>query len=429
MSLVLNVEILGEFRNLTAATKGAQTQLSTLSSTTKKISNSISRSLATIGVGFSLYWLVDQTKQAVTAASDLEQQFGALDSVFKGQSENMKEFAKNSNKMGLSTADAARNMALLGSLLKGSGMEMADVSKNTKTLTGLAADMAATFGGTAADAVSALGSAFKGEFDPMERFGVSIKKSDVNARMAAEGYSAAAIQTDKLGQASTLMTMIMEKTTDAQGQANRESETYAGKLARLTANFKDLQAAIGEEMLPVLVELSSWFLTLIPQVKSFIGELTNPVTPMGKAWASLGTSFVNFGKTLNAVFAGGKADANGFITVLKILKATLDTVTTALKLLTGQYGAEAGTNLANIVKNDSLAGIPGFNAPVTKTPTVKSPFVSPTASPQRYAALVAGAKGTTVNVNVSQAVTAKTIVDTVAAYSKSTGTSLASLLR
>jgi hypothetical protein len=420
MSLVLNVEILGEFRNLTAATKGAQTQLSSLSATTKKISTSISRSLATIGVGFSLYWVIDQTKQAVTAASDLEQQFGALDSVFKDQSGNMKAFAQNANKMGLSTADAARNMALLGSLLKGSGMEMVDVSKNTKTLTGLAADMAATFGGTAADAVSALGSAFKGEFDPLERFGVSIKKSDVNARMAAEGYTAAAIQTDKLAYSQTLMTMILEKTTDAQGQANRESETYAGKLARLTASFKDLQAAIGEELLPILVDLSSWFLTLIPQVKTFIGELTNPVTPMGKAWAALGTSFVNFGKTLNAVFAGGKADANGFITVLKILKSTLDAVTAAIKIVSGQYASEAGFAAGSAIRDLFTPSTPAptvTKAPVlnTKIPTVNS------SSPVKAAPKV--------TVNVTQAVTAKTIIDTVAAYQKSTGTTLAQALR
>jgi hypothetical protein len=299
-------------------------------------------------------------------------------------------------------------------------MEMTDVSKNAKTLTGLAADLAATFGGTAADAVSALGSAFKGEFDPLERFGVSIKKSDVNARMAAEGYTAAQIQTDKLAYSQTLMNMIMEKTTDAQGQAGREADTYAGKMAYLKASFDNVSASIGVALMPVLQQFATWLIKVTPQVQAFFQELINPTTPMGKAWAALGVAFVNFGKTLNSVFAGGKADANGFITVLNILKGTLDAVSTAIKIVSGQYAAEAGLAAGSAVRN---LFTPTTSAPtVTKAPVLntKIPTVN-SSSPVKTAPKV--------TVNVTQAVTAKTIIDTVAAYQKSTGTTLAQALR
>jgi hypothetical protein len=420
MSLVLNVEILGEFKNLTAATQGAQSQLAGLNKKVSSFSRFTSNAFASIGVGLSFAFLVREIGDTIKAASDMEQQFGALDSVYKDQAASMKEFAQNATKMGLSTADAARNAALLGSLLKGSGMEMTDVSKNAKTLTGLAADLAATFGGTAADAVSALGSAFKGEFDPLERFGVSIKKSDVNARMAAEGYTAAQIQTDKLAYSQTLMNMIMEKTTDAQGQAGREADTYAGKMAYLKASFDNVSASIGVALMPVLQQFATWLIKVTPQVQAFFQELINPTTPMGKAWAALGVAFVNFGKTLNSVFAGGKADANGFITVLNILKGTLDAVSTAIKIVSGQYAAEAGLAAGSAVRN---LFTPTTSAPtVTKAPVLntKIPTVN-SSSPVKTAPKV--------TVNVTQAVTAKTIIDTVAAYQKSTGTTLAQALR
>jgi len=71
MSLVLNVEILGEFKKLTQATKGAETSLGKLNKTTSTISKTMIRTLGAIGVGFTLNKVVDGIKGAITASSDL----------------------------------------------------------------------------------------------------------------------------------------------------------------------------------------------------------------------------------------------------------------------------------------------------------------------------------------------------------------------
>lgn len=68
MSLVLNVEILGEFKNLTAATKGAQTSLNGLNKTTASISKKMTGALAAIGLGFSLRTVINELEQAGKAA-------------------------------------------------------------------------------------------------------------------------------------------------------------------------------------------------------------------------------------------------------------------------------------------------------------------------------------------------------------------------
>jgi hypothetical protein len=219
--------------------------------------------------------------------------------------------------------------------------------------------------------------------------------------------------------------MIGDLDRATQGAAATASNT--DPYARLTVAMADLQESVGVVLIPVLEQLSKWLVSIAPQVQAFFKSLMDPTTPMGKAWAQLGVSFVNFGKTLNSVFAGGKADANGFITVLNILRGTLDAVSTAIKVVSGQYAFEFGQNLGTAI--GGLLGAntpaPAVKAPVvnTKIPTVNSSSPSATASPQRYAA----SQGVTVN--VTQAVTAKTIIDTVAAYQKSTGTTLAQALR
>jgi len=68
MSLVLGVEILGEYKQLTAATKGAQSQLSALNKRTKAISNGMNRAFAAIGVGFSLRIITQELEEAGKAA-------------------------------------------------------------------------------------------------------------------------------------------------------------------------------------------------------------------------------------------------------------------------------------------------------------------------------------------------------------------------
>ncbi|MFN9108683.1 MAG: hypothetical protein ACK5XN_01200, partial [Bacteroidota bacterium] len=67
-SLVLGVEIIGEFKKLADATMGSQKSLSSLEKSAGKISSGINKTLGAIGVGFSLGFLVNEFKEASKAA-------------------------------------------------------------------------------------------------------------------------------------------------------------------------------------------------------------------------------------------------------------------------------------------------------------------------------------------------------------------------
>ena len=68
MSLVLNVEILGEFKKLTQATKGAQGDLNTMGNSAKKISAGIGKAFAAIGIGLSFKVITQELQEATKAA-------------------------------------------------------------------------------------------------------------------------------------------------------------------------------------------------------------------------------------------------------------------------------------------------------------------------------------------------------------------------
>ena len=210
-------------------------------------------------------------KDSVMAASDVSQQFGALEAVFGKNAEQLKEFSKGMVEYGLSTADAARYAALLGTQLKGLGMQENDAIARTKELEILAADLAATYGGTTADAVQALSSTFKGEYNPIERYGVAIKKSDITARLAAQGLKGLKGETLKAAEAQAAYELIIMKTTAAQGQSKREYNTLAAQLQRLRASYSNITASLGEALLPVIQEFANYVLVeVVPAVQDWV---------------------------------------------------------------------------------------------------------------------------------------------------------------
>jgi hypothetical protein len=148
--------------------KQAQKDLFKLGKTFDAYAKKASRAVGLVAVATAAA-AVKIGKDSVMAASDVAQQFGALDAVFGKNSAQLKEFSKTMVEYGLSTGDAARYAALLGTQLTGLGLSQQDAIDRTKQLEILAADLAATYGGTTADAVQALSSTFKGEYNPIER--------------------------------------------------------------------------------------------------------------------------------------------------------------------------------------------------------------------------------------------------------------------
>lgn len=68
MSLVLNVEILGEFKKLTQATTGAQTDLQKMTKRADSASKTISKAFAAIGIGLSFKFIANELEEAAKAA-------------------------------------------------------------------------------------------------------------------------------------------------------------------------------------------------------------------------------------------------------------------------------------------------------------------------------------------------------------------------
>jgi hypothetical protein len=254
---------------------------------------------ATAGLNFA--------KEAVIQARDLERNYAALDVVFGDLSTKMRQFTVDAQNIGLSQSDAARASTFLGSVLKQAGFEMGDVADQTQNLVGLASDLAITYGYDVSEALTGMTALFRGEYDPIEKFGVAMKQSEVNAVLAANGQSKLQGAARRNAEQLARLALLLDRTRDAQGQFTEQGNSLFAAQSRLAASFENLQAAVGQALIPVL---SKAVVELEPMIKSLLPQLAAIFTQIGVGIGIL----VPY---LPAVFEGLKTIAEIAVNLLK----------------------------------------------------------------------------------------------------------------
>ncbi|WP_068802064.1 transglycosylase SLT domain-containing protein [Corynebacterium phoceense] len=196
-------------------------------------------------------------KESMAYAAEAEQSYGAVESIFADHAQGIIDKSKQAaTEVGVSGREYRELSANMGAMLKNMGMPMDEVADKSQNLVGVAADLAATFGGTTKEAVESVTSLLRGETDPIEKYGVSIKQADIEARMAADGLDNLSGEAEKQAKAQTLLKLLTEQTASAQGQFARETDTAAHKQQVATAKYNDAKEAIGTALLPIMSELA-----------------------------------------------------------------------------------------------------------------------------------------------------------------------------
>ncbi|MDG4860142.1 hypothetical protein P8605_18630 [Streptomyces sp. T-3] len=264
---ILSVRITADASRAQRGAAQAQRAFGSLASTVKKAA--VAAGALALGGG-----LVDFARTAVTAASEVEQNYGALDAVFKGNAATMKRWSDQaSQSVGLSKREYSGLAVTLGASLKNQGVALKDVGGLTNDLITKGADLASMFGGTTAEAVDALAAAFRGEADPAERYGLNLSQTAVNAYKAAHA-------SEKLTDTQARLRLITEQSKDATGNFAREANTLSGQQQRLSAQWDNMAASVGAKVLPALTSLASWAnSTLLPALASLAMWLRDNVGP------------------------------------------------------------------------------------------------------------------------------------------------------
>jgi hypothetical protein len=266
------VSVIGDVRDLVSGTKTARGELSGLGRAADVAGRAIRGGLiagtaAAVAVG----------AKSVKAASDSQQSIGASEAVFGKYADTViRRSGQASEAVGLSANEYRELNNVTGAMLASAGTPLAKVANLTDQLTERAADLAATFGGSTRQAVEAIGSLLRGEADPIERYGISIKQSDVNARVAAKGLGKLTGAARKQADQQARLELLFNQSKTAAGQFGRESDTLAHKQQILGAKVTDLESKFGTLLLPVLADVADWASDkAVPALEDLAGWLSD----------------------------------------------------------------------------------------------------------------------------------------------------------
>ena len=216
-------------------------------------------------------------KASFDSASALEQSAGAVESVFGTYATQVQQNADQAaQNVGLAKSQYNDLSSVLGAQLQNMGISQDQLAGQTDNLIGLGSDLAATFGGSTSDAVEALSSLMRGERDPIEKYGVSIKAADVEAKKAAMGLAGLTGEADAAATTQATLALVTEQTAGAQGAFAREADTAAGQQQRATAEWENAKAALGQGLLPVVssaAQLLAQFGQWVQQNAGLVGTL------------------------------------------------------------------------------------------------------------------------------------------------------------
>lgn len=220
-----------------------------------------------VHAGVALGGLTALGKGAADYAAEAEQSYGAVESIFGEHSAKINNLSKNAaDSVGLSGREYREQASYMGAMLKNLGTPMEELGGKSADLVAMGADLAATFGGPTSDAVSALGAVLRGETDPIERYGISIKQADIKAKMAEMGLDGLTGEAEKQAQAQATLALLTEQSASAQGQFARETDTAAHKTQVAKAKLDDAKETIGTALLPVMAMVTEAFAKVSEQV-------------------------------------------------------------------------------------------------------------------------------------------------------------------
>jgi hypothetical protein len=248
----------------------------------------VARRMAGVVAGAAMAMLAGFARfsvEAIKDASNLEQSLGGVQSVYKefaGQMVAQSEMA--AEKVGLSMEQYQRVGVLTGTLLKNAGIPMKELATQTDILVTLAADLAATFGGTVEEAANAMNAALRGEFEPIRRFGIALSQAQIIEKALLMTQKESATELTKREKVLATQALLLKQGADASGQFARESDTLANRQQVLAAKFENLSAEMGEKLLPIAEVLAEALLEVVdaPGFKKGLDNLVEGFEQFGK---------------------------------------------------------------------------------------------------------------------------------------------------
>ncbi len=314
---------------------------------------------------------------SVTAASDLSETTSKIGVVFGEQSDAVLKWAETSaTALGQSKQQALDAAGTFGNLFVSMGMGSDTSADMSMGLVKLAGDLASFNNQDPTEVLDKLKSGLLGQTEPLQSLGVNLTAAAVQQKALEMGLATTTDALTPAMLAQARYALILDQTKTAQGDFARTSDGLANQQRIQDAQWANLQATIGQGLLPVQLVLTqglnqlltavlpplSAFITssVVPAVQGFSTVLGGVVQGVTKFLTGLQlgpiTSFAQGGvSSFGSLGAGIQAQLSGpmayfqawFQGNLPRVQQIVTTVLTAIATFWQQHGQQIMTTVQN----------------------------------------------------------------------------------
>jgi hypothetical protein len=275
-SRTLKLSILADVDKLNKSLKTGEQDVSSFTGKLQGFSDKITTAFK-VATAAAVVFAGKLAIDSIKAASDLGETISKVGVLFGDSAKEIEKFADGAaQSLGQTkqqALDAAANFAIFG---KSAGLSGVALTEFSTGFVSLAADLASFNNVSQDEAINAIGSALRGEAEPLRRFGVLL--DDATLKNAALELGLISTTKNALTPQQKVLAaqkVIYEQTTAAQGDFARTSGGLANQTKILSAELENTKLVIGEALLPIVLELATAFSqNIIPLIKQFANGLT-----------------------------------------------------------------------------------------------------------------------------------------------------------
>lgn len=257
-------------------------------------------------------------RKSIDAASDLNETVSKSKQMFGSASGEMEKYAASAAKsMGMSKRAYLDAASGLKGLLDNLGLASGQSTKWSREMTQLGADLASFFNTDPADAVAAIGSALRGESEPIRAYNVNINDALVKTKAFEMGLYSGKGAIEQSAKAQATLALIVQQTAAAHGDFARTADGVANSQRIAKAETENAAASMGQNFLPIYERavqvvgfLAEGFGALPGPVQIALVALAGfvaiqgPLGKVGDAVDGLSRKFTNLGSNSQTAFIG-----------------------------------------------------------------------------------------------------------------------------
>ncbi|RGH05309.1 hypothetical protein DWW59_08225 [Firmicutes bacterium AF16-15] len=328
------------------------------------LKGAVKKILGAVGITVSMAGVVKFGKDAMQAASDVEQMEQKFNVVFDTISKDVDAWAENlANAIGRSKNSIKTYLADNQNLLVGFGMDRQAAAQLSEQMVESAIDIASFANLDEDAAVNAMSKALMGETECAKQLGAVLNDNTIATAMETMGLKGKFTALDEATKMQVRYTAIMNQSQDAMGDAVRSMDSYESQSRQLNAQLKEIKENVGKFILPYankVVGILSKGATKLKEFTERLGDVNEEGTTAHKVFHKVETVAGHIKNGLERLYSAGKKVVNfvgGTENAVKLLSVAVGALL-AYRLGEKIYGATG--KIKGMLKVIQMVGAKGL---------------------------------------------------------------------